>query len=97
WAYIAHFFYNFYLFQYATSLTISTTLAQAIRADAARGGNEAAERYLALLKAGGSRYPIELVRRPGVDPTTSAPFAPAMREMSDVMEEMERILARQRR
>jgi oligoendopeptidase F len=94
WAYIPHFFYDFYLFQYATSLTISTALAQAIRADAGHG---AADRYLAMLQAGGSAFPIDLVRRAGVDPTTSVPFDAAVREMTGVMDEMEQILARQKK
>jgi oligoendopeptidase F len=48
-----------------------------------------------MLRAGGSRYPIELLREAGVDMTTSRPFEAAMAEMSAVMDEMERILARQ--
>jgi oligoendopeptidase F len=93
WAYIAHFYYDFYVYQYATSLVASTSLARAIREDSARGGTAARERYLAMLRAGGSRYPVDLLKQAGVDPTTSAPFDAAMAEMNQVMDEMERILA----
>ncbi len=95
WAYIPHFYYNFYVFQYATSLTLSTALAQNIRL-APPGDTAARDRYLGLLKAGGSAYPLDLVKAAGVDPTTSAPFDAAVKEMNQVMDEMEAILARQR-
>jgi oligoendopeptidase F len=95
WAYIPHFYYNFYVFQYATSLTISTALAQNIRA-APAGSTAARDRYLNLLRSGGSNYPVDLVKAAGVDPTTSAPFDAAMKEMNQVMDEMDGILARQK-
>jgi oligoendopeptidase F len=99
WAYIPHFYYNFYVFQYATSLTISTALAQAIRREVQEGKGQTAarDRYLRLLESGGSSYPIELVKAAGVDPTTSAPFAAAVKEMNEVMDEMDAILARQKK
>jgi oligoendopeptidase F len=99
WAYIPHFYYNFYVFQYATSLTISTALAQEIRSEAAagKGVTRARDRYLSLLKAGGSGYPIDLVKLAGVDPTTSVPFDAAVKEMNTVMDEMDAILARQKK
>jgi oligoendopeptidase F len=95
WAYIPHFYRDFYVFQYATSLVNSTALAQAIRADEAKGRHAARDRYLAMLKAGGSRFPIDLLRDAGVDPTTSAPFDAAMAQLNQVMDEMEKILTRQ--
>lgn len=95
WAYIPHFYYNFYVFQYATSLTISTALAQAIRTETK--GTAARDRYLSLLKAGGAKYPIDLVKLAGVDPTTSVPFNASMKEMNAVMDEMEKILAKQKK
>ncbi len=97
WAAIPHFYYNFYVYQYATSIIASTSLAQAIRDEAAKGQTAARDRYLAMLKAGGSKYPVDLLKAAGVDPTTSAPFDAAMREMNRVMDEMEVILARQKK
>jgi oligoendopeptidase F len=96
WAYIPHFYYDFYVYQYATSLVYSTSLARAIR-EGAGGGTAARDRYLAMLKAGGSKYPVELLQQAGVDPLTSKPFDAAMAEMNGVMDEMERILARQKK
>jgi oligoendopeptidase F len=95
WASVPHFFnYEFYVFQYATSLVASTSLAKGIREEAAAGGTAARDRYLAMLAAGGSRYAIDLLKGAGVDMTTSAPFAAAMDEMNHVMDEMETILGR---
>jgi len=97
WAYIPHFYRNFYVYQYATSMTASSAIAQAMEAEAQKGKTAARDRYLAMLRAGGSRYPVELLRSAGVDPTTSAPFDAAVKEMNRVMDEMEKILKRQKR
>jgi oligoendopeptidase F len=97
WAYIPHFHLDFYVYQYATSMVASTALAKGIRDEAARGETRRRDAYLKLLRAGGSRYPIDLLRDAGVDMTTSAPFDAAIAEMSATMDEMERILARQPR
>jgi oligoendopeptidase F len=95
WASVPHFFtYDFYVYQYATSLVASTTLARLIREEQAQGSTGARDRYLAMLAAGGSRYPIDLLRDAGVDMTTPAPFRAAMEEMNGTMDEMERILGR---
>ena len=51
--------------------------------------------YLRMLSSGSSKYPVDLLREAGVDMTTSQPFDAAMREMNRIMDEMERILARQ--
>lgn len=90
WAYIPHFYYNFYVYQYATSIVASTSLAEKIRS----GGDKARDDYLAMLSAGASKDPIMLLKDAGVDMTTSAPFQAAMAEMNRVMDQMEEILAR---
>lgn len=96
WAYIPHFYYDYYVFQYATSLVASTSIAKAIREEAKAGaGTKVRDGYLAMLAAGGSRYPIDLLRDAGVDMTTSRPFDAAIAEMNAVIDEMEAILARQ--
>jgi oligoendopeptidase F len=97
WSFVPHFYYDFYVYQYATSMVFSSSLAAAIRQDAAKGKTAARDRYLALLSAGGSDYPIELLKKAGVDPTTSAPFDAAMAEMNARMDEMEAILARMKK
>jgi oligoendopeptidase F len=94
WAYIPHFFYNFYVYQYATSIVASTSLARGIREEAAThpASFPKRDRYLAMLAAGGSKYPIDELKEAGVDMTTSAPFKAAIREMNTVMDEMEKLL-----
>jgi oligoendopeptidase F len=96
WTYIQHFFvYNFYVYQYATSIVASTSLASAIREDLAAGKAGARDRYLAMLAAGGSEYPVDLLRKAGVDMTTPKPFQAAMAEMNRTMDRIEEILGRQ--
>jgi oligoendopeptidase F len=93
WAYIDHFFYNFYVYQYATSIVASTSLANDIRSEAARHRSTAKrDAYLHMLASGSSKYPIDLLRDAGVDMTTSAPFAAAMREMNAVMDQIDDLL-----
>ncbi len=93
WAYIPHFYYNFYVYQYATSQVASASIANRMREEAGTTPSRASQAYLEMLKAGGSKYPIELLRAAGVDMTTSAPFEAAMREMNLVMDQIEAVLA----
>ena len=88
WAYIPHFYYNFYVYQYATSFTASSALSEKILA----GDKDAIDRYLKFLSSGGSDYPINLLKNAGVDMTTPEPFNLTMKKMNRVMDEMERIL-----
>jgi oligoendopeptidase F len=93
WTYIPHFFYDFYVYQYATSVVASTALANGIRDEAALGkGAARRDAYLQMLASGSSRYPIDLLKNAGVDMTTSAPFRAAIREMNAVMDEIDRLL-----
>jgi oligoendopeptidase F len=94
WAFVPHFYYDFYVYQYATSLVASTAIAKAIRDEGARGQTGARDRYLEMLAAGGSKYPIDLLRDAGVDMTTSRPFDAAIAEMNATLDEMERLLAK---
>ncbi len=92
WAHIPHFYYHFYVYQYATSFTASSALSEQILA----GDEEATKRFLQLLSSGGSDYPIELLKKAGVDMTTSHPFDLTMKKMNRVMDEMENILNKPR-
>jgi oligoendopeptidase F len=92
WSYVPHFYRDFYVYQYATSFTASTALAEKVLAGGAAGA-EATKRYLAFLGMGGSRYPIDLLKDAGVDMTTDEPLALTMREMNRVMDEMEKAIA----
>jgi oligoendopeptidase F len=92
WAYIPHFYSAYYVYQYATSLAASSLMAEWVLA----GTPGARERYLDLLKAGGSDYPYELVRKAGVDLATAAPYDAVIRRMNRIMDDIEAILARRR-
>jgi oligoendopeptidase F len=93
WSFIPHFYRDFYVYQYATSFTASSALGEKIKEGGAAGA-EATKRYLAFLHAGGSKYPIDLLKDAGVDMTTDEPLQLTMREMNRVMDEMDRLLER---
>ena len=84
WMYIPHFFYNFYVYQYATSFIASTALAEKVIA----GESGAAEAYLELLRSGGADYPIDLLRKAGVDMTTRSPMDACIKKINQVMDEI---------
>jgi oligoendopeptidase F len=88
WAYIPHFYYNFYVYQYSTSFTASIALAEKVMS----GDTEALKRYIDFLSAGGSDYPIELLKKAGVDMTTADPLEKTIVSMNKVMDEIEKIL-----
>lgn len=90
WAYIPHFYYNFYVYQYATSITASSMIAANIRSE--KTSDAARDAYLKLLSSGSAKYPIDLLKDAGVDMTTSEPFNAAIKEMNTVMDEMEKLL-----
>lgn len=88
WAYVPHFYFNFYVYQYATSFTAATALSEVVLSKQAG----AVEKYIAFLSAGGSDYPIELLKKAGVDMTTAEPFNKTMAAMNMMMDEMEATL-----
>ncbi|MCU7501303.1 MAG: oligoendopeptidase F, partial [Ignavibacteria bacterium] len=89
WAYIPHFInYTYYVFQYSTSLIYSTAIAQKVITE----GKPAVDKYYNILKGGSSDYPIELIKKAGIDPLSSQPFELAMKRMNDVMDQIETIL-----
>lgn len=90
WTYIPHFYYNFYVYQYATSFTASTAILERVLA----GEDGAIGKYLDLLAAGGSDYPIALLKKIGVDMTTSQPLDATMARMNRIMDEIEKIALR---
>ena len=90
WAYIPHFYNPFYVYQYATSIAASSLFAQQVGS----GDKAALERYLGLLRAGGSGYPYELVKAAGVDLATPEPYQALVARMNQIMDEMEAILAK---
>ena len=90
WAYIPHFYRGYYVYQYATSMAAANAFADRILA------NEpgAVDTYLSVLKAGGSKYPYQLVKDDGVDLATAAPYQSVARRMDRIMDQMEAILAK---
>ena len=89
WAFIPHFYNRFYVFQYATSITAGAMFASQIL----NGKPLARERYLNILRAGGSRYPYELVKAAGVDLATAAPYQAIVGRMNSIMDQIEAIQA----
>ncbi|CAA9552732.1 MAG: Oligoendopeptidase F [uncultured Thermomicrobiales bacterium] len=90
WARIPHFYRGFYVFQYATGMSAAVAIARALRDEGAR----AAERYLAMLAAGGSDYSLSILQGAGVDLTTPAPIEAALAEFDRVVTEMEALADR---
>jgi oligoendopeptidase F len=88
WAFIPHFYRNYYVFQYATSFTASSALSEKVLA----GDAAATKKYLTFLSAGGSKYPIDLLKEAGVDMTSDEPLELTMKKMSRVMDEIEKLL-----
>jgi len=91
WAYIPHFYNSFYVFQYATSIAAASQLVDDINS----GDPAVQQRYLELLRAGGSDYPHELLLKAGVDLTSPTPYRALLGRMNSIMDEMEKILAEQ--
>lgn len=91
WAYISHFYSDYYVFQYATSFTASAALSEKVLS----GDPDATSRYLTFISAGQSKYPIDLLKDAGVDMTTDEPLELTMRKMNRVMDEMEKVLDHQ--
>ncbi len=88
WAFIPHFYYDFYVYQYATSFTASAALSEKVLA----GDKKAVDKYMEFLSAGGSDYPISLLKTAGVDMMSAEPMKLTMDKMNRVMDEMEKIL-----
>jgi oligoendopeptidase F len=85
WARIPHFYYDFYVYQYATGLSAALALSKQIIAE----GRPAVERYLRFLSSGSSRSSIDLLRDAGVDMTTPAPIQAAMDQFDTLLDELE--------
>ena len=89
WAVVPHFYYNFYVYQYATSMAGAAWFTDAI----IKEGAPARERFLTLLRAGGSDYPYELYKRAGVDMATPGPYRALAARMNRLLDEIEALEA----
>lgn len=88
WARIPHFYYNFYVYQYATGFAASEYLVKLVKAD----GEKAIRKYLNFLKSGNSKYSIEILKDAGVDMLSSEPILAVINKMNSALDEMENIL-----
>lgn len=88
WARIPHFYYNFYVYQYATGYAAAIALSRGIL----RGEEGAVEKYLQFLSGGSSKDPISLLRDAGVDMATEAPVRDALQLFSELLDEMKKLM-----
>ncbi|OHR72588.1 oligoendopeptidase F [Bacillus sp. HMSC76G11] len=89
WARIPHFYYNYYVYQYATGFSAATALSKQILEE----GKPAVDRYLEFLKSGSSDYPIEVLKKAGVDMTSPQPIEEALKVFEEKLNEMEQLLS----
>ncbi|CEG26115.1 oligoendopeptidase F [Bacillus sp. B-jedd] len=89
WSRIPHFYYNYYVYQYATGYSAATALSRQILEE----GQPAVSRYLDFLKAGSSDYPIEVLKKAGVDMTGPKPVEDACKAFEKALGEMEQLLS----
>lgn len=89
WARIPHFYYDYYVFQYATGYSAAIALSRRILS----GGEEAVRDYLNFLSGGCSRSPIDLLRGAGVDMTSPEPVNAALELFGQLLDEMEALTA----
>lgn len=84
WARIPHFYYCFYVYQYATGFAAAIALSQRIL----EGGTQERDDYLNFLKGGSSKPPIELLRGAGVDMMSTLPITKALAQFDEMIDEM---------
>jgi len=89
WARIPHFYTSFYVYKYATGFSSAVSLSSQIL----REGEPAVERYLNFLKSGSSDYPLELLKKAGVDLTTPQPVQDALDVFGKTVDELEAVLS----
>ena len=89
WAFIPHFYYDFYVFQYATSITGAAWFAEQFLA----GDEQVRDSFIRVLSAGGSDYAHNILRdEAGLDMTTAEAYAPVLRRMESLMDRIEALL-----
>jgi len=87
WIRIPHFYYNFYVYKYATSYCAASKIADRIQ----KNEPGAVEAYLNFLKSGRSKYPVDLLKGAGVDMTTAEPMDAAMKIFKDLLDQTEEL------
>ncbi len=89
WAFIPHFYRPFYVYQYATSMAAASHFIEGLRS----GDAKARDTYLNVLKSGGSRHPVPLLKEAGVDMDSPQPYRALLKQMNSLMDEMEKLVA----
>lgn len=90
WARIPHFYYNFYVYKYATGMASAASISERI----IHGKDNAVSCYLKFLSSGGSKPPLELLREIGVDLETPAPVEDSMKMLQILVDKLEKMLER---
>ena len=90
WQRIPHFYYNFYVYQYATGISAAVAIVEGILADGEAGGDGAAA-YREMLRAGGSVYPIEALDIAGIDMTDPEPIESALSVYGDYLDRVDEL------
>ena len=88
WARIPHFYSSFYVYKYATGIVSAISIAKRILTE----GESAVQDYFEFLSAGGSKDPVSILQKAGVDLTTKQPFETAMNEFKETLEEFKSLL-----
>ncbi|AGB41595.1 oligoendopeptidase F [Halobacteroides halobius DSM 5150] len=88
WARIPHFYYNFYVYQYATGFSAAVALSEQILEEE----NKAVESYLEFLKSGSSDYPLEILKKAGVDMSSPEPIEKAVNIFADSVGKMKELI-----
>ncbi len=88
WSRIPHFYYNFYVYQYSTGFAASEVLSNKVKSE----GEPAVKRYIEFLKAGSSDYPINILKKAGVDMNSSEPVLAVTTKMNQILDEVESLL-----
>jgi oligoendopeptidase F len=88
WAYIPHFYYDFYVYQYATSIAASAYFADQVM----KGGARERDTYLSVLKAGGSDYPVDVLKKAGLDMTTPTPYRALVDKFTRTLDQIEALI-----
>lgn len=88
WARVPHFYYNFYVYQYATGFAASEALALKVKKD----GEPAVKKYLDFLKSGSSDYPINILEKAGVNMNSQEPILAVTNKMNKIIDEIENLI-----
>ena len=85
---IPHFYTSFYVYKYSTGLSSALSIANRI----IKGDTETRDKYLEFLKSGGNDYPLEILKKVGIDMTTPKPILDALNMFKDKLEELKSLI-----